>query len=122
MDLAPTLLEVAGARYPDDGTVRPMLGESMNALLSGASDRVHDDTYVTTVYHAGRAYVRMGRWKLVSLDPPFDESKMELFDVIADPGETRDLRGSEPERYAEMLALWRSERARLGIRLESERP
>jgi arylsulfatase A-like enzyme len=122
MDLAPTLLEVAGARYPDDGTVRPMLGESMNALLSGASDRVHDDTYVTTVYHAGRAYVRMGRWKLVSLDPPFDESKMELFDVIADPGETRDLRGSEPERYADMLALWRSERARLGIRLESERP
>jgi arylsulfatase A-like enzyme len=121
MDVAPTLLEAAGATYPSDGSVRPMLGTSMAPLLGGTSDHVHDDASVTTVYHGGRAYVRRGPWKLVTLEPPFDESKFELFDVVADPGETRDLRAAEPARYAEMLGLWRSEKARLGIRLESER-
>ena len=122
MDLAPTFLEMAGASYPQGGSVRPMLGESMTGLLAGTDDRVHSDDYVTTLYHAGRGFVRRGQWKLVSLDPPFRIDGMQLFDVIADPGETEDLREAEPEIHAEMLALWSSEKERLGIRLESERP
>ena len=122
MDIAPTVVELAAARYPEDGSVRPMEGESLVALLAGATDRVHDDAYVTTLYHGGRAYVRRGPWKLANLEAPFDESAMQLFDLDADPGETRDLRTTEPEVYAEMLALWRAEKARLGILLESERP
>ena len=86
MDLAPTFLELAGARYPDDGSVRPMLGESMVPLLTDLSPCMMKN-YVTTLYHGGRAFVRKGRWKLVTLDPPFDESRFELFDVEADPGE-----------------------------------
>lgn len=120
MDIAPTLLSVAGGTYPSDGSVRPMEGESMAALLSGAADRVHDDAYVMAFFHAGRAFVRQGRWKLVTLEPPFDESKFELFDVVGDPGETTDLAASEPGRYREMLELWRSERSRLGIVLPGE--
>ncbi len=119
-DIAPTLLEVAGATYPADG-VRPMVGESFVDLLAGRSDRAHDDAYITAMYHGGRAFVRRGPWKLVSLEPPFDEAGMELFDLRVDPGETRDLSLVEPELRAELLALWRSEKARLGIRLESER-
>jgi len=122
MDLAPTFLDLAGASYPDDGSVRPMLGESMTGLLSGTADRVHGDDYVTTLYHAGRGFVRRGRWKLVSLEPPFSTDEMQLFDILADPGETRDLRGAEPAIHAEMLALWASEKERLDIRFESERP
>ena len=122
LDLAPTILDMAGATYPDDGSVRAMEGRPITRLLSGDVDHVHDDESVTTVYHYGRAYVRRGRWKLVTLEPPFHELKFELFDVVADPGETRDLRTIEPERFAEMLAIWRREKERLGIRLESERP
>ena len=33
MDLAPTFLEIAGGEYPADGSVKPMLGESMLAFL-----------------------------------------------------------------------------------------
>jgi arylsulfatase A-like enzyme len=39
----------------------------------------------------------------------------ELFDVVADPGESTDLSQSEPEQYEAMLELWREERRRLGI-------
>ncbi|HEX9724661.1 MAG TPA: hypothetical protein VGC53_10320 [Vicinamibacteria bacterium] len=45
MDLAPTFLEMAGVEYPRDGSVAPMLGESIKALLEGAADAVHADSY-----------------------------------------------------------------------------
>jgi arylsulfatase len=120
MDLAPTFLELAGATYPSDGSVEPMLGETMLPLLRGESSRVHDDDYVTALFHFGRAYIRQGRWKLVNLEPPFQESQFELFDVVADPGETTNLAAIEAEKFAEMVALWRAERARLGIVLPAD--
>jgi arylsulfatase len=120
MDLAPTFLEVGGATYPDDGSVAPMLGESMVDFLAGSEAEVHDDDYVTTLYHGGRALLRQGRWKIVSLDPPFDESRFQLFDIEADPGETRNLALQYPERLASMIALWRGKRLEYGIVLPQD--
>ena len=120
MDLAPTFIKMADASYPDDGSVKPMLGESMMPLMSGQSDRVHDDDYITTLYHRGRAFLRQGPWKIVTLDAPFDEADFQLFNVIDDPGETTDLKDTEAEKYAELIQLWRSERKRLGIVLPQD--
>ena len=120
MDLAPTFLEIAGARYPDDGSVRPMLGESLSDLMSGRTDAVHDDSYVTLQFTAGRAYLRQGSWKISTLDRPFDESKFELFDLESDLAETVDLADDEPEKYAELISLWRIKRKELGIILPED--
>jgi arylsulfatase len=120
MDVAPTLLEVADARYPSDGSVQPMLGTTMRPLLSGTAPAVHDSTYVTTLYHAGHAFLRQGRWKLVNLEPPFSETAFQLFDVEADPGETTDLSAIQPDRRAAMIRLWREHRIRLGIILPGD--
>jgi len=127
MDIAPTFIELAGASYPSDGSVRPMLGASLVPIFTGTGDEVHDDAYVTVFLQGARAYVRQGRWKISNLVEPlewgtdadrlFDESTFELFDVIADPGETTNLAEREPERFAEMLRLWRERRAALGILL-----
>ena len=32
MDLAPTFIEIAGAKFPDDESLSPMLGESVKKL------------------------------------------------------------------------------------------
>lgn len=120
MDLAPTFLELAGVEYPDDGSVQPPLGESMNALLAGKAELVHDQNYVTVHSHGGQAMIRKGKWKLSNLDRPFDESKLELFDLEADPGETNNLALDKPEKYQELLDLWRDERKKLGIVLPQD--
>jgi proline iminopeptidase len=101
-------------------SVRPMLGASMLDFLQGRTDRIHDDGYVTVLYHRGRGFVRQGRWKLANLDPPFIEAELELFDLEADPGETTNLAQREPQVFASMLELWRTTRVELGIILEDQ--
>lgn len=119
MDVAPTVLEAAGVAYPAEGVV-PLRGRTLGPWLRGEVDQVHPDEDVDVLYLRGRAYLRQGRWKLVNLEPPFSESAFELFDVVADPGETRDRRKDEPEVYARLLERWRTERQALGIVLPED--
>jgi arylsulfatase len=120
MDLAPTFLELAGATYPVEEGIHPMRGASMTGFLSGMAESVHADDYVTVHAHRGRVLLRQGNWKLTNLEPPFDESKLELFNLAVDPSETTDLRATEPEKFQELLELWRSERKELGIVLPED--
>lgn len=46
------------------------------------------------------AIIREGKWKLIH----YFEGDTELYDLVADPGETRDLASSEPARVLEMQA------------------
>ena len=120
MDLAPTFLDIAGAFYPHDGSARPMLGESLTHLLAGEADAVHDENYVTALYHGGHAYLRQGNWKISNLEPPFDEAAFELFNLVSDPGEANNLADEEPEKLAELIELWRGQREKLGIILPQD--
>lgn len=111
MDIAPTILELAGASYPGtSGTsaIRPMLGHSALPYLQGRSEHVHDSTYAFGVLTGENASFRRGRWKLVNTERPYREDKLKLFDVVKDPGETEDLTAKHPATYREMLERWRA--------------
>jgi arylsulfatase len=118
MDLMPTFLELAGARYPEDKV--PMRGESASAFLAGEADVVHGEDYVTTLAYQQRAFVRQGDWKLLTLAQPFDERDFALYNLADDPGETTDLSAQYPEKRRELLQLWRRERRALGITLPED--
>ena len=118
MDFAPTFLEIAGGRYPEDKV--PMLGESMTAFLAGDSEAIHDEDYVTVIFNQQRAALRQGDWKLMTLERPFDERDFALYNLAEDPGESVDLARSNPRKYNELLELWRIERQRLGITLPED--
>jgi arylsulfatase len=120
MDLAPTFLELGGATYPAAEEAEPILGESIVDLLSGKADQVHDEDYVTTQFHSGLAYIRLGNLKLVTDSTPFDESLFKMYDLSTDPGETIDLAGQQAEVYETLTELWRAERKRLGIILPED--
>ncbi len=120
MDLAPSFLELAGVDYPTGGPVQPMRGESINALLARKAQTVHDENYLTVHSHRGRVLIRKGKWKLTNLEPPFDEAGLELFNLEVDPGETNNLAIAEPDKFQELLELWRVECKELGIVLPQD--
>jgi arylsulfatase len=102
IDILATLVELAGAGYPasrGEHPIPPMAGTSLVPAF-------HDESLPREALfweHEGSRAVRVGDWKLVadSVGSPW-----ELFDLQRDRTETSDLAAAEPERVAEMAALW----------------
>ena len=117
-DLAPTILEVAGATYPGGlGTARtqPMTGSSLLPLLRGETDRVHGPDELLALSHGEHAYVRLGSWKLVSNDQYQGTGTFALYDLENDPGETTDVSDRFPDRRAALLDSLQVFRERVGV-------
>ncbi|MFT4087033.1 MAG: arylsulfatase [Gordonia sp. (in: high G+C Gram-positive bacteria)] len=110
-DLAPTLLDLAGAPTPETRHGRPAVerdGVSIAEVLrDGAQASPHLEQYAEFGGHRG--FYRDG-WKLLSLhtgDPrDVDAPRWELYDVRTDPAETRDVAAEHPELVAELAAAW----------------
>lgn len=108
-DIMPTLLEVAGANYPEtfNGKTQPKLkGKSWLPVLNGqaASPRTDKDYIAWEVF--GNRAVRQGDWKIRWEIKPVGKSDWELFNLAQDPGERNDLAAQNPEKLKEMLVLW----------------
>jgi arylsulfatase len=122
MDIAPTVLELAGVEHPGTSyrgrKVEPMRGRSLVAYLSGDSDAVHGVETGTGWELFGRRAIRQGDWKAVYLPAPYGPGAWQLYDLSSDPGEIDDLAASQPDKLAELLALWDRYVEETGVILE----
>jgi arylsulfatase A-like enzyme len=104
------VLELAGAAHPGTAyrgrKVVPMRGRSLVGYLSGATEAVHDAVTGTGWELFGRRAIRQGDWKALQLPGPYGPGTWQLYDLSADPGEINDLAASQPDKLAELLALW----------------
>jgi len=115
IDLAPTMLDMAGVRVP-----KPMQGRSLTPLMVGKTPRGWRSEFFYE--HHTRADiipqsegVRTERWKYirwVKAEPPLEE----LYDLDNDPGEERNL-VSNPQ-HAKTLADLRARWKKLGRQLK----
>jgi len=109
MDIAPTLLEIAGVEPPSTYQGRPvqrMQGMSWVPMLAGETDgpRREQDWLGWELW--GSRAIRQGKWKLLWQPRPMGEDCWALYDLAKDPGERRDLAAEEPERVQQLLLLW----------------
>jgi arylsulfatase len=118
MDIAPTLLELAGVSHPQEHQGRevlPMLGTSMAPFLAGASDFVRGPDQAVGWELLGRRAIRQGRWKATWLDGPLGSNDWQLFDVMADVSERNDLADSNPQKLSELIQLWEEYADQVGV-------
>jgi arylsulfatase A-like enzyme len=110
IDLAPTLLELAGLAVP------PALeGKSLVPVMRRGESR--GDVYFSAGYQLDfMTGVRRGRWKLIKIPNEMDRSiaggtEYELYDVVADTGELHNLYAAEPvvaDELRRSLETWLS--------------
>jgi len=109
MDIAPTVLELAGVQHPSTykgRDVAPMQGKSWVGMLEGKtqSPRTEDDWLGWELF--GNRAIRQGDWKISWLYQPLGTGGWQLFNLADDPGEQYDLSGKFPEKEQELVALW----------------
>lgn len=98
-DLLPTLCEVAGA--PVDAQLD---GVSLRQVFNGRAGPGERELYwELPSYAGGQQALRRGDWKAVRRNTKKAESRVELYDLASDPGESRDLASERPELAAELL-------------------
>jgi arylsulfatase len=110
MDLAPTILDMAGVRHPAPTyagrEVVPMRGTSLYPWATGETDRIHEKDFIQGWETCGRAALRYGDWKIVYIPKPKGPERWQLYNLSDDPGEVDDLADTEPERLGQLLKLW----------------
>jgi arylsulfatase len=108
-DIVPTLLEVAGASYPETYEGRelaPLAGKSWVKVLAGQAESPRTDQDWLGWELFGNRAVRQGDWKLRWQIKPFGKSDWELFNLATDPAERKDLAAERPDKVKALLALW----------------
>ncbi len=109
-DITPTLLTLAGVAPPQSRyggrPVLPMSGRDLEPVLAGRSDRVYGPDDAVGYELTGHSALFQGDYKLVVNQAPMGDGQWRLFNIVADPGETDDLAGREPERFSRMKAAY----------------
>lgn len=105
IDLVPTFMEVAGAKYPSESRknkVLPIEGKSLLSAFHGK--KFKKDRELGWFLYGSRAY-RIGKWKLVW---GVTARKWELYNMEADRTETHDLAAKHPDIVKRLSDAWRS--------------
>ncbi len=105
-DIYPTVCDLVGAEIPAS-----LEGRSLVPVIRGRQPGVRDA--VLLGYRDFQRAVRRGRWKLIRY-PQIDRT--QLFDVVADPHETRDLAGKPAHSVLirELMDVLSAEQQRFG--------
>jgi arylsulfatase A-like enzyme len=96
MDIMPTIIDLLG--LPEESMLSVRDGESIASLLRGGSPTRHHS--IPFMFLKNAAFID-GPYKLLSQNRN-KAGSWELYDLEKDPGETKDLSGIFPDRFARM--------------------
>jgi arylsulfatase len=117
-DIMPTILDMTGTPHPETfqgSKIERMRGKSLKALLHGSEDAVYGpDDLVGGEMQNGK-WMRRGDFKAVSVAPPYGQGNWYLYNVVNDPGETRDLSSDHPELLKELQTAWLQYAEEVGV-------
>ena len=105
LDLYPTLAALCGAPVPDD---RRIDGDDIRGLFLAGGDAPSSHRAFVYILDGTLEAIRVGPWKLHVRKRR--REMLELYDLAADPAESRDLGGDRPDIVRELQALldqWR---------------
>jgi arylsulfatase len=106
-----TACDLAGASYPSEragNPIQPLEGESLVQAMRG--ERWNRQRPILWE-HGGNRAIRVGNWKLVERH----EEDWELYDLLEDRTELRNLAEADNRRLRDMEGLWKEWADRCGV-------
>ena len=116
IDIAPTLLDLAGLDVAADPGAPPFAGVSLAATFGRDDAPLHEAVWF---YHQGNRALRKGHWKILHTVETRDDGwaqvaarenarpgDWELYDLSADRAEQNNLAAEQPEIVRELARLW----------------
>ena len=116
IDIAPTLLDLAGLDVAADPGAPPFAGVSLVETFARDDAPLHEAMWF---YHQGNRALRKGHWKILHTVETRDDgwaqvaatenarpADWELYDLSADRAEQNNLAAERPEIVRELAALW----------------
>ena len=107
-DIAATILGFAGVEPPDGRfagrPVLPITGKDLGPLIRGEVGQAYSEQESVGYELTGHGTLFQGDYKITRNLPPLGDGQWRLYNLVEDPGETKDLSETMPERFASMLA------------------
>ncbi|MBB01429.1 MAG: arylsulfatase [Planctomyces sp.] len=119
IDIMPTLIDVAGASYPEQAfgnEIPPLDGVSLRPAFAGKPLKRGEPIFIE---HENNAFVRDGRWKLVGRNVSPAEGvvpeRWELYDMQQDRTELHNLADEKADLRDRMADAWDQWAKRVGV-------
>jgi arylsulfatase A-like enzyme len=117
-DIMPTILDMAGVKYPaklNGRKIEAMRGRSLTSLLNGTKDAIYSPNEFSGGEMGGGKWMRQGDFKAVLVPAPYGTGEWKLFNVTKDPGEANDLSRKMPEKLKTLKAAWEKYSSDVGV-------
>ena len=114
IDIAPTLLELAGGDASELAGRFEAPGISLVPFLK--EDETADRPPIF-FNHEKKKALRQGDWKIATIE---DGGTWELYNLSEDRGETQNLAGENPEKLQELVKLWEAQRDEIARQIRVE--
>ncbi len=109
-DIAATILSMAGVSPPGERyagrPVLPLTGRDLTPVIIGDEERVYGDEDTVGYELTGHAALFQGDYKIVRNLGPLGDGQWRLYNIVDDPGETKDLKGESPVMFQSMLTAY----------------
>jgi len=104
VDIAPTMLELAGA---DPGELNGRYEAPGISLVPFLAQDIQNERSPIFFHHEKKKALRHGNWKITTIE---EDGPWELYDLSLDRGETNNLADENPEKLLELISLWEAQR------------
>ena len=114
-DVTPTIYDYAGIASASWSGPVAITGKSLRPALAGTAARTYAPEVPVGMEVGGNAALFKGDYKLTKLTLPWGDARWRLYDLVTDPGETKDLSLEQPARYQEMLGDYARYEQEMGV-------
>lgn len=114
-DITPTILSFAGIDQPTLAPAGPMTGRTLLPIIQKKTNQVYGSEEPIGMEAAGQCALFKGNMKLVKNGKPYGDNVWRLYDLVNDPGETKDLAKSSTPLFEEMKNYYKDYTAQYGV-------